>query len=94
MEKNALSKRIFAGTQKLSRQFRPCGKNQKPDTLFGQWRGSTMQQRVVFRNCTSVCDLEGMLILDIFFDCILLTIEIIGLFYYCGCIFLRENSKG
>ena len=52
-----------------------------------------MQQRAVFRNCTSVCDLEGMLVLDIFFDCILLTIEIIGLLLL-RMYFLRENSKG
>lgn len=52
-----------------------------------------MQQRVVFRNCTSVCDLEGMLILDIFFDCILLTIEIIGLFIIADVFFERKFKR-
>lgn len=52
-----------------------------------------MQQRAVFRNCTSVCDLEGMLVLDIFFDCILLTIEIIGLFIIADVFFERKFKR-
>lgn len=39
-----------------------------------------MQQRAVFRNCTSVCDVERAIAMDIFFDSILIVMELIGLF--------------
>ena len=39
-----------------------------------------MQQRAVFRNCTSVCDVKRAIAMDIFFDSILIVMELIGLF--------------
>lgn len=49
-----------------------------------------MQQRAVFRNCTSVCDVERAIAMDIFFDSILIVMELIGLFTIADVYFERK----
>ena len=49
-----------------------------------------MQQRAVFRNCTSVCDVERAIAMNIFFDSILIVMELIGLFTIADVYFERE----